>query len=44
MAIDDAQSLLVIQNSRPRYKLTGRRQGERETKVRDRSLILPPVA
>ena len=44
MAIYDAQSLLVIQNSRPCDKLTGRRQGERETKIRDRSLILPPVA
>src|SRR5262245_57459999 len=44
MAIYDAQSLLVIQNSRPRNKLTSRRQGEREPKIRDRSLILPPVA
>jgi len=41
MAVYNAQSLLVIQNSRPCDKLTGRRQGERETKVRHRSLILP---
>jgi len=44
MAVYNAQSLLVIQNSRPCDKLTGRRQGERETKIRHRSLILPPVA